>query len=539
MSLKNIYLIVTKWFSKPWHPLVISAYPVVALMSANVGQIQNSAGVRSLLVSILFGAALYGLIWLFLRQAHKAALLTSLWLALFFSFGHIYIALDAKYPDVSYTSWLGVVWIVLFAASLFWIVRSKSTFGAAASTLNTIALTLLVMAVGQIIIESEPQGVSALGADHAPIEDDLTTPQNPPDVYYIILDSYAREDFLRTTYNYDNSEFIAALEDRGFYVGACSQSNYVRTEISLTSSLNMMYLPELDDEFKPESTARRTLWNSLKHSAVRHNFESMGYETVNFATGFAWNELSDADHFMTPPPFTSGLTEFEGLFLRTTLAKYAQDWGWVDPDAVMGQSFRDRFNNVFDSMDELANMPGPQFSYIHLISPHPPFVFDGKYWLVASRLGVSDREFWALDPVTLQCTQIVDLNPGPNQGVHSPIYQCGNGFLFIGNDGVHGIELWFLDTSIVSGNVNADVVDSAFEVYPNPFSLSYSKSINIYPKKEWKSITLFSIEGRVINCDVSLNKVKLDADVVKPGFYIVSAIDDDDVVYNSRIAIIN
>lgn len=416
MNFKNIFFIVTKWFSKPWHPLAISAYPVVALMSANVGQIQNSAGVRSLLVSILFGAALYGLIWLFLRQAHKAALLTSLWLALFFSFGHIYIALDTKYPDVSYTSWLGVVWIVLFAASLFWIVRSKSTFAAAASTLNTIALTLLVMAVGQIIIESEPQGVSALGADHAPIEDDLTTPQNPPDVYYIILDSYAREDFLRTTYNYDNSEFIAALEDRGFYVGACSQSNYVRTEISLASSLNMMYLPELDDEFKPESTARRTLWNSLKHSAVRHNFESMGYETVNFATGFAWNELSDADHFMTPPPFTSGLTEFEGLFLRTTLAKYAQDWGWVDPDAVMGQSFRDRFNNVFDSMDELANMPGPQFSYIHLISPHPPFVFDAEgnpnyppdFWNEQREYPYDDYQRGYLGQLTYLNTKVLD-----------------------------------------------------------------------------------------------------------------------------------
>ena len=378
MNLKNIYLIVANWFSKPWYPLAISAYPVVALISANVGQVQNSAGARSLLVSILFGAVLYALVWLFLRQVHKAAILTSLWLVLFFSFGHIYIALDTKYPDFSYTSWLGAVWIVLFVAALFWIVRSKSTFAGAASTFNTIALALLVMAVGQIILESEPRGVSALGADHAPIEDDLIVPQNPPDVYYIILDSYAREDFLREVYDYDNSEFIKALQDRGFYVGKCSQSNYVRTEISLASSLNMMYLPELDDEFKPESTARRTLWNSLKHSAVRHNFEIMGYETVNFATGFAWNELSDADHFMTPPPFTSGLTEFEGLFLRTTLAKYAQDWGWVDPDAVMGQSFRDRFNNVFDSMDELANMPGPQFSYIHLISPHPPFVFDAE-----------------------------------------------------------------------------------------------------------------------------------------------------------------
>lgn len=378
MNLKNIKLIFTNWFSQPWYPIAISAYPVLALLSANVGQVQNSAGIRSLLASILFGGILYALVWLFLRKAHKAAFLTSLWLILFFSFGHIYIAIDTKYPDAGYTSWLGAVWVLLFVAALFWVLRSKSTFAAAASTFNTIALALLVMAVGQIMLESEPQSVSALGADHAPIEDDLTVPQNPPDVYYIILDSYARQDFLQAVYGYDNSEFIKALQDRGFYIGACSQSNYVRTEISLTSSLNMMYLQDLDDEFKPESTARRTLWNSLKHSAVRHNFENMGYETVNFATGFAWNELSDADHFMTPPPFTSGLTEFEGLFLRTTLARYAQDWGWVDPDAVMGQSFRDRFNNVFNSIDDVANMPGPQFSYIHLISPHPPFVFDAE-----------------------------------------------------------------------------------------------------------------------------------------------------------------
>ena len=378
MNLKNIKFIVTNWFSKPWYPFAISAYPVVALLSANVGQVQNSSAIRSLIVSILFGALLYGLGWLFFQRAHKAAFLASFWMVLFFSFGHIYIAINEKYPDAGYANWLVISWALLFVVVSIWTWRSKFTFAGAASSLNTIALALLVLAAGQILLESEPQIVSALGADHAPVQEDLILPQNPPDVYYIILDSYAREDFLRTTYDYDNSEFIAALQDRGFYVGSCSQSNYVRTEISLASSLNMMYLPELDDEFKPESTARRTLWNSLKHSAVRHNFESMGYETVNFATGFSWNELEDADYFITPPPLTSGLTEFEGLFLRTTLAKYAQDWGWVDPDAVMGQSFRDRFNNVFDSMDEVASMSGPQFSYIHLISPHPPFVFDAE-----------------------------------------------------------------------------------------------------------------------------------------------------------------
>jgi hypothetical protein len=367
---------IASFFNAPWYPIAISAYPALALLNANTGEIQSSAVIRPLLVSVLFGGLLYFITWLFLRSSHKAACLTALWLALFFSFGHIYIYIDEKFPESNYTMRLAIGGIILFVLVLIWVTRPKLTFVLSASTLNTIALALLVMSVGQIDFGGGIRSVHDLGADNAPVESDLVAPANPPDVYYFILDSYGRQDVLDMAYDYDNNEFLDALRGRGFYVGKCSQSNYVRTEISMASSLNMMYLQELDDSFTPENTARRKLWDSLKHSAARYNFESMGYKTVNFATGYAWNELEDADLFLAPPPFSSGLTEFEGLFLRTTFARYAQDFGWVDPDAVLGQNFRDRFNNVFDSMSRIANMPEPTFAYAHVISPHPPFVFD-------------------------------------------------------------------------------------------------------------------------------------------------------------------
>lgn len=370
--------IFTGFINAPWYPIAISAYPALALLNANAGEVQPNAVVRPLLVSILFGGLLYFITWLFLRsrQVHKAAFLTSLWLALFFSFGHAYIYIDAKYPKSNYTTWLAVGWIVLFVLAAVWASRPKLTFVSLASTMNMVAFALLAMSLWQISFESSPRTAHALGADHAPVETDLVAPANPPDVYYFILDSYGRQDVLDMAYGYDNTEFLNALRERGFYVGECSQSNYVRTEISLASSLNMMYLQDLDEAFNPESTARRKLWNSLKHSAVRYNFEGMGYKIVDFATGFAWNELEDADVFIAPPPLTSGLSEFEGLFLRTTFARYIQDFGWIDPDAVMGQDFRDRFNNIFDNMSNIAKMPEPTFAYIHVISPHPPFVFD-------------------------------------------------------------------------------------------------------------------------------------------------------------------
>jgi hypothetical protein len=169
---------------------------------------------------------------------------------------------------------------------------------------------------------------------------------------------------------------VDGLEQRDFFVAKCSQSNYVRTEISLASSLNMEYLQGLNEAFSPDSTRRAVLWDSLKHSAVRYNFESMGYETVTFDTGFAWLDLNDTDHFMRPPPISSGMTDFEGLYLRTTAARYTQDLGWVDPDYLLGVGFRDRFNFIFNSIDDVAKIQQPTFSYIHVISPHPPFVFD-------------------------------------------------------------------------------------------------------------------------------------------------------------------
>jgi hypothetical protein len=369
---------ISSFFNAPWYPIVISAYPALALLNANTGEVPPSAVVRPLLVSVLFSGLLYFITWLFLRRAHKAAFLTSLWLALFFSFGHAYMYIDGKYPKSNDTLWLAVGWVILFALTLVWVTRPKLTFVSAASTLNTVALALLVMSVGQINFGRSPRIAHALGSKNAPIETDLVRPENPPDVYFFLLDSYTRADLLKQAYSFDNSGFINELEKRGFFVAQCSQTNYTRTELSLGSSLNMQYLQDLNPAFKPDSTSRTILWDSLKHSAVRYNFEKMGYETVNFETGFDWLDLNDAAHFMSPPVISSGMTEFEGLFLRTTAARYAQDSGLVNPDVLLGVEYRDRFKYIFNSIKDIANIQQPTFSYIHIISPHPPFVFDAE-----------------------------------------------------------------------------------------------------------------------------------------------------------------
>ncbi|HJS17969.1 MAG TPA: sulfatase-like hydrolase/transferase [Anaerolineales bacterium] len=361
-------------FSIPWYFIVFSAYPVLALLSSNAGQVKLGAGWRPLLISAIFAGLLFTLLIFLLRDIYRAAFLTTLWLVFFFSYGHVHIMLTEKWEDVNFTPWLLSAWLTLAVLSYIWATRPRFSFRDAVLPLNVISLGLVVTSLVQISSGVQEGDGHYVAAENAPVQD-LVRPQDPPDVYYFILDSYGREDLLEQAYGYDNSAFLDGLRERGFYIAKCSQSNYVRTEVSLTSSLNMSYLQELDPAFKPDSTRRGVLWDSLKHSAVRYNFENMGYKTVGFATGFAWNELEDAHVFLIPDSFAAGISEFEALFMRTTLARQVDDLGWLDADANMGRSFRDRTLNVFERIDDIARMPEPTFAYIHLIPPHPPFVF--------------------------------------------------------------------------------------------------------------------------------------------------------------------
>ena len=338
-NLKSMKNTLGGWFSWPWYPIAFGAYPVLALLAQNAREVKPEAGWRPLLVSLGLALSLFGIWGLILRSPPRAAFLSTLWLALIFSYGHVYLLVSGKWKDFDFIRpWILGAWLVLAALTVVWAVKKSP----GPEALNVIALGLVIMSLWQISSGSQRGGARRLGAENAPVQD-LTRSPNPPDIYYFVLDMYTRADLLQKAYGYDNSSFLNELEARGFYVAQCSQSNYTRTELSVASSLNMSYIQKLDSRFAdPESTKRARLWDALKHNAVRYNLEQMDYQTVSFATGFAWSELDDMDIFLMPPPFSSGMTEFETLFMQTTLARLLQDFGRIDLDQINGQNFRDR-----------------------------------------------------------------------------------------------------------------------------------------------------------------------------------------------------
>ena len=360
----------------PFHSFLFAIYPILALLAVNITEVDVSSGLRSLLLSVTLAGLLIVVFYGIYRDWKRAALIATILLILFFSYGHIYVLLKGINVNGFYLfrhRTLVPIWLVLTALAIWWGSRRSFNSTAVTYTLNLIGLFLLVFPLIQItsfLLKSE---TTQAGKNTSVLN--LKAVNQPPDIYYIILDGYGRADVLKNQFGYDNSHFLNTLRNLGFFIADCSQSNYAQTQISLASSLNFNYLDTLSDRFTPGSEDRTGLDALIHHSAVRQSLEKSGYKTVAFATGFLATELTDADYFLSPGYSWGELNEFESLLMETTFARLLQDGNRFGMQTSGSERFRERTLFALDKLDELSYIPGPKFVFIHLIVPHPPYVF--------------------------------------------------------------------------------------------------------------------------------------------------------------------
>lgn len=357
----------------PLYPFLLAAYPILALAAHNIHEISIAVIWRPLLASLLFGGLVLGIFELLLHNWQRAALVSSIVLLLILSYGQVYGAVRsitiAGLTPFSHSS-TGAAWGLLLILGMVWATRWLKEPSSWTPWLNLVGALLLIYPIFTIVANSslKSPGTALAPRSARAHASDLSR----PDVYYIILDSYARQDALREEYGFDNSAFIDGLKARGFYVAECSQSNYARTELSLTSSLNYDYLP------LPGTDASNLMPpDALLHGKVRTFFEDQGYETVAFPTGFRWIEWSDADIYARTPARFNELSDFETLFAETTALRIPLDLGMISAvSASPNERARERTLNVLKTLKRVPEYPGSYFVYAHIVSPHAPFVFD-------------------------------------------------------------------------------------------------------------------------------------------------------------------
>ncbi|CAN5478947.1 hypothetical protein BH24ACT7_BH24ACT7_05020 [soil metagenome] len=367
------------------HPWLFAVYPIVYLWSVNVDEVGGPGDTVPSLVVVLGSTALLLVLGrLLLRDWLKAGVITSLLLLLAFSYGHVWRAIDgAPLTEAGgRDGWLLAVWGVLAVVGLVALWRAGGDLGGLTRVLNVVSVVLVALAsvtlVTGMLRDRPPADVDiADGIEAAPI---IATPAvaaagtGLPDIYLLVFDRYGGERTLAGTYRWDNTGFLAGLEERGFYVAHDAHTNYPATAHSLAASLNLRYLDELTETAGPATGDWDPVYSMVSDNEVSRFLDEAGYRQVQIPSWWEpTRDVAHADVTLTYDP----LSEFSrALFDTTALQSAVVQLGLaadrVDPRRVAWNRVRFQLEQITD----VERGDQPTFVFAHVLLPHHPYVFD-------------------------------------------------------------------------------------------------------------------------------------------------------------------
>ena len=360
------------------YPFLFALYIILVPLADNLDQLDPSQVLRPLAFLLLVAAAGLLLFAALFKDWQYAAYLVFLVLAAFFVFGHInrltMAILSTQNKDMAELVLLGI-WLLLFVIlgiKGIWSRLNGSTwmlpffnlvFALALARPSYIVLTRLLLVPNQTRTASAqvlpPTGDASIDCSSS------------PDIYYIVLDAYGRQDVLADLYNLDNRPFLDYLEGKGFYVASESHSNYMQTVFSIPASLNYSYI----DPPKKGVNGTEYFSNLLEYNRLMTVLEDCNYMTIAFESGFFFTAQPAVDLY-----FSDGnvLNNFENLLLADSPWEVVGDQMNLDSTEHSYNAHRQRVLYSFRQLENLYKMPGPKMVFAHIISPHPPFIFDAR-----------------------------------------------------------------------------------------------------------------------------------------------------------------
>jgi hypothetical protein len=390
----------------PFHTVLLSIYFPLVLLSSNLGEVNPVTITRLIILMLLISLASLFFLNLFFRDLRKAGLLASFLIIFFSTYGLLYSFFKSSQVfNLLFGHHRVLASILIAAFIIIGITLSNKIRHLVEITLliNLFTFFLLIMPFVQITLFSYPTEKKALST---PQQEDQAAQkaiktENLPDIYYIILDSYDRQDYLASEFNYDNSEFLHALSNAGFYIADCSRSNYAHTFLSLSSTLNMAYV---QDFLLADNLTEKSLKDALVHSQFRNNITELGYQIVTF-DNIHW-DFSDADRFYefkVRPILNPYLFPIESAFIDNSVLKIIKDINpsflhWIS--SLTASAVKDHYlqqKYLLDSLDGSTLLDSPKFVFAHIEKPHGPYVFEPNGDFIEEDAFYRDKYFAAIN----------------------------------------------------------------------------------------------------------------------------------------------
>ncbi len=373
----------------PFHPFLFSIYPALALFSVNFQQVTLTIFIRPMFISLVLCAAIFLVINLLLKNLEKTGMIVSLFLLLFYSYGHLYHFLESSknLGQLGHHRFLLFFYLLIFVLGILGVIFIIKDVLTITRLLNWVSISLIIISLVQILFTQGRVLIANEKVKRASINPTVLHPPQGkplPDIYYIVLDMHTRSDVLNQDYGYDETVFIKEMKNMGFFIAECSRSNYGETSESITSTLNLDYLDKIATDFKLTSNDAR--YSLLKQSFVRTNLQKLGYKTVAFETEYPWSELEDSDYYISPTKSNLALqsiSPFESMLIDTTVLLPYREYRnrlQIIEMAKLNHPWKEHVELVKFNLKNLSEVPiinEPKFVFSHILVPHVPFVFSG------------------------------------------------------------------------------------------------------------------------------------------------------------------
>lgn len=398
----------------PLHPLLLAVVPVLALYRTNAWEVPPVDLIRPMLAALLISVAGMAVAGAVVRRRRPGAILALILIAAIYAYPFLFDALYALWPPeeagrhgLALSIWGGAVaWAV--AGGIRLARRPGTDFERATAGLNVFALALALLVAGQAAFQwrrtsaRPPVRDASLPAPAEPVAAESRDPwleqalasirpadsRRYPDIYYVILDGYAREDILESRFNFRNRELRDWLRGKGFFIAEKSHCNYSWTHLCLAAIFNLEYLQDLlpagYGDAAPEEYRERYKYfvaqmgaDYVRQSRVRRLLEALGYRVITVDTGSAVTRQIASEKIR----FAEPLTSFEQALIRKTVF-----WPLVEiletratrREGVAGAAAPAVNRNVrlLRELPVVAEAAGPKFVFYHVMAPHPPLCFD-------------------------------------------------------------------------------------------------------------------------------------------------------------------
>ncbi len=361
-----------------FQPIGLAIAQILAFCAANVGEVGIQDATRSLYLVGLFVTLTWLLLWLPCRGPRRAALVTSLLVFAFWSARPIAHwaaeGLGARVEPVAAA--VAAVLAVLVVVAGWRLARAKRDPVGLCRVVDAMSVVSVAVPITTLLLAASHGAGAAVRSASTPadLSDFARRGETRPDIYWIVLDAYGRDDLLAEHFGIERG-LGARLADRGFFVAQESRTNYTSTLHALPSVLNYDYIQDL---FPAGNYGKAALIGLTKRNRLLRQVSRAGYKTISYDTGIELSQFRHVDEFIRPPAgfeiqgiefrpnyFERGLigTTLIDLYLRRSrsLSEYTRH--------------RVRVLHALNDLPRHAHDPEAAFVFAHILSPHEPFVF--------------------------------------------------------------------------------------------------------------------------------------------------------------------